>query len=87
MRDWLNNILTFIGTTSLTDQEFDSINFLNLVTNTYNQSAYDELSKVLQNRENVSTMQVRLAGVFSAKGLDVVVRDTGKSRIFLGAAL
>lgn len=85
MRAWLNAILTFIGSTSLTDDEYDSINFLELEVNTYNQAAYDQLSKVLEARENVSTMQERLAGFFRAKGLtDLTVADTAKSQILVG---
>jgi hypothetical protein len=88
MRDWLNAIFTFIGTSSLTDPEYASINFLNLEVNNYNQAAYDELSKVLEGRENVSTMQARLVGVFHAKGLTgLAVASTGSSEIYLGSVL
>jgi len=87
MREWLNGILTFIGASSLTDVEYNSINFLNLEVLVYNQPAYDELSKVLAGREAVSTMQARLAGLFQAKGLDVAVANTGKSNIYMGDVL
>lgn len=88
MREWLNAILSFIGGTSLTDEEYDSINFLNLTVQEYNQAAYDQLSKVLETRENVSTMQSRLAGFFKAKGLEaLVVADTAKSQILVGMPL
>lgn len=87
MRDWLNAVLGFIGTSSLTDEEYASINFLNLESQVYNQAAYDELSKVLEGRENVSTMQSRLIGVFAAKGFEVAPAATGKSEIYLGSVL
>lgn len=88
MRDWLNAILIFIGAPSLTDDEYNSINFLHLETSVYNQAAYDELSKVLAEREDVSTMQSRLSGFFRAKGLDTLSpADTGKSQILVGCPL
>ena len=88
MREWLNAILGFIGSTSLTDDEFDSINFLHLENQVYNQAAYDEISKVLAGRELMSTMQDRLAGFFRAKGLtELTVADTAKSQILVGMPL
>lgn len=87
MRDWLNAILGFIGDTSLTDVEYNSINFLNLEVNVYNQAAYDELAKVLQSREAVSTMQDRLVGFFKAKGIDVAPLETGSTQILVGLVL
>lgn len=87
MRDWLNSILVFIGTTSLTDEEYDSINFLNLTSGTYNQAAYDQLAAVLKARESVSSLQERLVALFKVKGLDVVPAVTGKSNILIGLVL
>lgn len=88
MRTWLNAILVFISATSLTDDEFISIDQTNLEQGTYNQAAYDELSKVLASREIVSTMQDRLAGFFRAKGLTALaVADTAKSEILVGLPL
>lgn len=87
MREWLNAILGFIGATSLTDEEYDSINFLNITNGVYNQAAYDELAKVLAARETVSDIQERLAGFFRAKGLEVAPLDTAKSEILVGLAL
>lgn len=87
MRDWLNAILAFIGTSSLTDEEYDSINFTGIEVQLYNQSAYDELSKILENREDVSTMQSRLLGVFQAKGASINAANTGNSQIYLGDVL
>lgn len=88
MRDWLNAILGFIGSTSLTDEEYTTVNVLPLTINVYNQAAYDELSKVLATRENMSTMQDRLAGFFRAKGLtSLTVADTAKSQVLVGIPL
>ncbi len=87
MRDWLNAILGFIGTTSLTDQEWNGINASDMTTQTYNQAAYDQLSKVLLGRENVSDLQQRLIGIFKAKGTDVAPAVTAQTNILLGMAL
>lgn len=88
MREWLNAILTFIGAASLSDAEYNTINFLHLEVSVHNQAAYDELSKVLAERETMSTMQERLAGFFRAKGLtDLTVADTAKSEILVGIPL
>ncbi len=87
MRAWLNSVLVFISATSLTDEEYDGINFVDLTVNVYNQSAYDELSKVLAARELVSTIQDRLTALFKIKGLDVTPAATGKSNILIGMVL
>ena len=87
MRDWLNAILGFIGTTSLTDIEYAGMNLLNVETQIYSQAAYDALAGVLAGRENVSQMQARLVGVFKAKGTDVNPAVTAKTNILLGMAL
>lgn len=87
MRDWLNAILGFIGTTSLTDEEYAGMNLLNVETQIYSQAAYDALSAVLLGRENVSQMQARLVGVFKAKGTEVNPADTAKTNILLGIPL
>lgn len=69
----------------MTDEEYATVNVLPLTINTYNQAAYDQLSKVLASRENVSTMQDRLAGFFRAKGAtDLTVADVAKSQILVG---
>ena len=72
----------------MTDVEYGSINFLDLEVQVYNQSAYDELAKVLESRESMSTMQERLAGFFRAKGLtELTPLDTAKSEILVGLPL
>lgn len=87
MRDWLNAILVYIGSTTLTDVEFASINALEMETNVYNQAAYDQLSEVLLSREAVSTMQTRLYGLFLAKGADITQANIAKTNIYLGDVL
>lgn len=87
MRNWLNGILQFIGATTLTDEEYDSINFLSLEVNVYNQAAYDELAKIMIARESISVLHDRLVALFKAKGTDVVAQSVGKSTIYLGSVL
>lgn len=88
MREWLNAILGFITAPALTDEEYASMNLLNVTNGTYDQAAYDQLSKVLSSRETVSTMQDRLSGFFRAKGLTTLTpADTAKSQILVGIPL
>lgn len=86
MRDYLNQILSFIGAESLTDEEFNSLT----LQNTDDQIAvYQALQSVLQSRDLVSDdMTMRLQSYFLAKGIPVVkVEKIPVSNIFLGAAL
>lgn len=87
MRDWLNAILQYIGTTSMTDVEYAAVNVIGMETLVYNQAAYDQLSALLLSREAVSDMQRRLYGVFLAKGGDIKEAVIAKTNIFLGAVL
>lgn len=87
MRNWLNSIFQFIGATSLTDEEYDGINFVGLEALVYNQAAYDQLTNVLSSRELVSNMQDRLTALFQAKGVSITPAKTGKSNILLGGKL
>ena len=84
MRDFLNGILTFIGSTSLTDEEFDA---LTIESYGYDQATYQALAHVLEARESISTLQDRLVSYFEAKGVSVTANETGKSNIFIGAVL
>lgn len=87
MRDWLNAIFTFIGTSSLTDEEYAGMNFLNMTSQVYNQAAYDQLADVLEAREAVSDLQQRLIGIFKAKGVSVTPNPLAKTNIYIGDAL
>lgn len=84
MRDFLNGILSFIVAESLTDLEWAT------VTSTipiYDQESYDDLSRVLLGRDNVSNYQERLLSFYTAKGVTISKTVTARSNIFLGAAL
>lgn len=87
MREWLSSVLVFIGSTSLTDNEWDDVNALKVTTNVYDQGSYDELSKVLTSRDSVSNYQEKLIALFKVKGFDAVPAKTGKSDILLGMVL
>lgn len=84
LRDFLNGILSFIGATSLTDLEFSA---LTIDSSGYNAPTYTALSDVLKAREAVSTIQDKLYFYFRARGVEIAQASTGKSNIFLGAAL
>lgn len=70
MRDFLDLILDFIGSESLTDEEYASSADLSL-TAEYTEEVYDFLRGVLEARENVSEQVDRLSWYFQANGLDV----------------
>jgi hypothetical protein len=87
MREFLNNILNFIGSESLTDEEFDSIE--TEIPN-YSKVTYLALKDVIDARESVSGQGKRLKLYFIARGVDV--SDAGavppaKSNILIGVAL
>ncbi len=84
MRDFLNSVLAFINATSLTDGEFDTVEATVAI---YSQETYDDLARILETRESVSTMQERLIAVYAAKGVDVSEAETGKTNIYLGDVL
>lgn len=87
MRSWFNSILSFIGTESLTDGEYQAMNVSDVEVNVYNQASYDALASVLEAREAISSLQNRLIGLFQAKGFDVEGNDVGTSQIYLGSVL
>lgn len=85
MRDFLDAILAFVGSESLTDEEFDGID---LEEEEYTQETYDALKAVLESREGVSSQLTRLAHYFEAKGVDVDDSEaTPASEIFFGDEL
>ena len=86
MRTFLNAILSFIGSESLTDEEFDALP--EGLTQEYTKDVYDALKTVLQGREGVSGQLTKLKAYFEAKGVDLTApaRDAA-SQIFVGAAL
>lgn len=68
MRVFLNNILSFIGSESLTDAEFNSIG---VNVQEYSRDVYEALKSVLQNRDGVSGQLKKLQSFFVAKGVDL----------------
>lgn len=85
MRAFLNAILAFIGSASLSDEEWDGVE---VEEQEYSQEVYDELKAILEARENVSTQLQKLVYYFKAKGVDVENQDrTAQSQIFVGAKI
>ena len=84
MRAFFNAILAVLGTSSLTDEEFETCE---ATVALYNQATYDDLSAVLASRELVTDLQDRLIAYYAAAGFQVVPADTAKSNIYLGAVL
>lgn len=64
-RDDLNEILAFIGAESLTDEEFETIDLDELDTD---QKVFDALALVLEGRESVTDMVLRLRYYYAAQG-------------------
>lgn len=83
MRDFLDAIFDFIGSESLTDEEFDS---LSVTVEEYTKEVYEALKGILEAREGVSGQGKRLKLYFVAKGVDLigVPSITPNSNIFLG---
>lgn len=84
MRDFLDAILAFIVAESMTDEEFATVESELPI---YDQGTYDDLARILEGREAVSTLQERLQAYYKAKGVTITAAETGKSDIFLGAVL
>lgn len=86
MRDFLNAILAFIGSESLTDDEFDALP--EGLTQDYTLEVYSALKTVLEAREGVSGQLAKLKSYFQAKGVDLTApARAAASQIFVGAAL
>lgn len=85
MRVFLNGILSFIGSESLTDDEFATIN---LSAQTYSLATYEALRGVLESREMVSYQLQKLKSYFRIKGVSLSEKATKPtSNIFIGATL
>lgn len=84
MRDFLDAILEFIGTTSLTDSEWGTIT---VSTEEYSVDVYTELLAVLDSRESVSDTRDRLRYYFLARGVSVSESDQVSSNIYVGSSL
>lgn len=79
--------MAFIGAASLSDAEYNSINFTQLEVAVYNLACYNELAKILIAREAVSTITDKLRYLFLAKGADVPTVSKAASNIFIGSGL
>lgn len=86
MRDQLNAILTFIGSSSLTDEEFDSINLENSNDQV---TVYNSLVEILHDRESSSNTINKLQYYFQAMGVNLSSEPSSspQSNIFVGAPL
>lgn len=84
MRDFLNSILNFIGSESLTDVEFETVEAKYPI---YDKDTYNDLAKILQTRDSVSIMISRLTKYYQAKGVDVEKKKVGKTNILVGSPL
>lgn len=87
MRTFLDDILSFINSESLTDEEFDLLP--EGTVQSYNEYVYRYLRSILQGREGVSSQLTKLKSFFQAKGVSVsetTVKDP-VSQILVGAVL
>lgn len=73
MKDFLDDILEFIGAEALTDEEFEEVE---LADELYNVATYAQLKLVLEAREAISDMLYRLAFFFLSKGVQVATVNT-----------
>lgn len=87
MRDFLNSILAFIGTTSLTDEEYATTTSLPDAVGTYTVAVYDALLAILDSRELLSGTRDKLTFLFKAKGVAVVPTTKARTNIFIGSGL
>lgn len=86
MRAFLNEILAFIESESLTDEEFDGLP--EGLEEEYSKANYDALKAVLEGRESVSTQLKKLKSYFCAKGVELSETSrTATSQILVGVAL
>lgn len=88
MRDFLDEILAFIGSESLTDEEFELLP--DGTVQTYNEYVYKYLRSILQGREAVSSQLNKLKSFFVIKGVSVVESTAAKdpvSQILVGKPL
>ncbi len=81
MREILNSGLTFIGAESLTDDEWESVEDLDLSENV---DRYTTLDGILFARESVSTIRDRLRNYYMAKGTDLPTVASGSSNVLVG---
>lgn len=83
LRTLSNQVLQFVGSTSMTDDEFT---FTDL-NPSYTVELYGALLGVLDGREAVSNTRDRLRYFFLARGIEVGELTPKPSNIFLGSVL
>jgi hypothetical protein len=85
MRSFLDGILAFIGSSSLTDEEFNTVVLTEAVIS---KEAYLTLKGILENREGISGQVEKLKSFFLAKGIDLYDSPRNpNSNIFIGTPL
>lgn len=82
-RTEIDAILAFIGTTSLTDDEWSS---MDIDDESNDRDVYEALLLVLDERGSLTNYQDRLTSYYAAKGISFEAA-TGKSNIFVGSDL
>lgn len=87
LRDFLDAILDFIGSESMTDLEYATIP-VDLAID-YTLESYNALKGVLESREEVSGQGKRLKLYYIAKGVELnnVPANSPNSNILIGGAL
>lgn len=85
MRDFLDAILAFISCSSLSDDEWGTID--TLIDESYTLENYEALLGILDARESVSAARDRLRYYFLAAGVEVSESSNPQSNVFIGAAL
>ncbi len=88
MRTFIDGILDFIGSTSLTDDEWTSLS--DLTEQVYNLENYTRILATIDARETVSGTRERFTDYFKAAGVaisETPESEQGKSNIFVGEAL
>lgn len=84
MRDYIDAILDAIDAASLNDEEFDTFT---IEVETLTAPLYQEILRVLDDRETMSLTRDRLTAYFKAYGVQVTEPPAAKSQIYLGDAL
>ncbi len=94
-RDFLDDVLEFIGAETLTDDESDAAELANM---SYDVASYAVLKSILDSRESASDMLYKLAFYYLGRGVNVAKVNTSapldgeapkgpKSNILIGIAL
>lgn len=84
VRETIDALLSMIGATSLTDEEFDSIVLPGFALN---EASYLAVLSILDSREVVSETRDRLTYYFLSRGVSVVATSKAKSNILIGGVL